>query len=246
VLTNSLAEYHEKLRVQLDTWAARPASEGRFVAMGGNNLPEAWQVDDVVLKSYCGDGKYQISCKEGALVEEAAARGLAWTMILGEDNYVDTRKIEAFLVSKDPKEPVAYGVVGCGAGKGKGCDVPEFQTHGGFCGGGGYVLSRAALQALNGTRAFYDDRMSWPGDMTTSCLLYKHGVRMENIGHDMHANRIRSADVLKDTVRTGFSTLHYLQPEQMRWVHAIASNASEAEAARLESFARSQWPRDLD
>jgi hypothetical protein len=143
---------------------------------------------------------------------------------------------------------INYGIVGCGAGQGEFCqDVPAFQTHGGFCGGGGYFLSRAALQALNGTRDFYDDRMSWPGDMTTSCLLYKHGVRMEHpLGQDMHANRIRSADELKDTARTGFLTLHYLQPADMRWVHAIASNASEAEAARLESFARSQWPRDSD
>jgi len=236
VLTNSLAEYHEKLKAQLETWAARPASEGRFVAVGGKNLPEMWQVDDVVLKSYCGDGKDQISCKEGAVVEETAARGPAWAVILGEDNYADTRSIEAFLASKNPEEPVAYGSVGCGVGLF--CeDVPEFHTQGGFCGGAGYFLSRAALRALSDTRAFYHDKQSWPGDMTTSCLLYKHGVRLENIDHGMHGWSIDSEQELKDTVRTGFWTLHYLRPAEMRWVHAIASNASDAEAARLESLA---------
>lgn len=235
VLTTSLAKYHEKLKAQLETWAAHPASEGRFVAVGGNNLPEAWQVDDVVLRSNCGDASEQISCKEGAVVEETAARGPAWAVILGEDNYVDTRRVEAFLASKNPDEPVAYGALGCGAGLF--CkDVPEFSTAGGFCGGAGYFLSRAALQALAGTRQFYHDHMSWYGDMTTSCLLYKHGVRMENVDHDMHANN-ESEEELKGTVRAGFWTLHYLRPAEMRWVHAIASNSSEAEAARLESIA---------
>ncbi|CAK0865504.1 unnamed protein product [Prorocentrum cordatum] len=237
VLTSSLAKYHEKLEAQLATWAARPAGEGRFAAVGSNDLPEEWQVDGVVLKSNCGDGMDQISCKEGAVVKETAARGAAWAVILGDDNYVDTGKVEAFLGSKDPEELVAYGVVGCGKGTPYCQDVPDFQARGGFCGGGGYFLSKAALQALAGERSFYHDRMSWPGDMTTSCLLYKHGVRIENVQHGMYANPFDSEAKLDDTVRSGFWTLHYLQPSQMRWVHGIASNASEAETAELESRA---------
>merc|ERR1719356_1265948 len=54
IFTSAIPKYHEALLAQLETWAARPAAQGRYVAVGGNNYPAEWEGSNV-LRSDCRD-----------------------------------------------------------------------------------------------------------------------------------------------------------------------------------------------
>jgi len=238
IFTSAIPRYHESLLTQLDTWAARPAAQGRYVAVGGDNYPDDWQSKNV-LRSECRDDMAGISCKEATLLSEGAARGADWLYIIGEDNYVNTKNVEKWLEDKDPDSAVAYGIVGCG--RGLFCqDVAAYNAHGGFCGGGGYIISRAALQSLlaNGAPALHEiyDATSWPNDMTTSCQLRRHGVRLET-AEDMLGWPVFGIAEYERIARSGFLSAHYLRPDVMRWFHAEVEGAAESVKKQLEDKA---------
>jgi len=238
IFTSAIPRYHEALLAQLDTWAARPAAQGRYVAVGGSNYPEEWQGSNV-LRSECGDDMKSISCKEATLLAEGASRGADWIYVIGEDNYVHTDRVDRFLSSKDPDTAVAFGTIGCG--KGLYCrDSEGFNEYGGFCGGGGYIISRAALQRLltGGAPALHSvyDRTPWPNDMMTSCQLRKHEVVLSNVGN-MYGFPIVDIDDYKGMARGDFLTLHYLRPATMRWFHAHLHGASKHVTHSLEEAA---------
>merc|ERR1719401_2763350 len=115
IFTSKIPKYHDNLLTQLATWAERPAREGRYVAVGGNDYPLEWQRNGTILASTCPDEMNGIACKEATLLAEGAARGAAWLVISGEDNYVNTRMVDRALQDKDPNELVTYGCPGCGA-----------------------------------------------------------------------------------------------------------------------------------
>merc|ERR1719356_1235511 len=115
IFTSAIPRYHEALLSQLETWAERPAKQGRYVAVGGNDYPDEWQGKNV-LRSECDDRMPGISCKEATLLAEGAARGADWLYVIGEDNYVHTEHLENWLADKDPDAAIAYGAVGCGRG----------------------------------------------------------------------------------------------------------------------------------
>ncbi|CAK0872155.1 unnamed protein product [Prorocentrum cordatum] len=225
--------YREKLEAQLETWAARPAAEGRYVAVGGENYPDAWQSGSM-LKSNCGDDMTSISCKEATLLAEGAARGAEWLVVVGEDNFVYTHHVEAFLEDKDPATAVAYGRVGCG--RGLFCHDNEFfSTFGGFCGGAGYIISRAALQRLvaDGAPALHRvyDKTANPNDMTTSCELARHGTRLHHTAGmngfplfmlQQYAGAAQSGEIL---------TSHYVPPAAMRRAVLSASRAGAGDGS---------------
>jgi len=238
IFTSAIPRYHEALLAQLDTWAARPAAQGRYVAVGGSNYPEEWQGSNV-LRSECGDDMKSISCKEATLLAEGASRGADWIYVIGEDNYVHTGHVEEFLSDKDPSAAVAYGGVGCG--KGKFCrDVKAYEEGGGFCGGQGYIISRAALQLLlaDGAPALHAiyDKSAWPNDMTTSCQLRRHGVRLET-AEDMLGWPVFGIAEYERIARSGFLSAHYLRPDVMRWFHAEVEGAAESVKKQLEDKA---------
>jgi len=238
IFTSAIPKYHDALLTQLDTWAARPAAEGRYVAVGGNNYPKDWQGSSV-LTSECGDGMGSISCKEATLLAEGAARGADWLVVTGEDNYVQTSHVEEFLSGKDPDATIAYGSVGCGIGLF--CRDDElFETSGGLCGGSGYIISRAALQLLlaDGAPALHAtyDKSTWPNDMTTSCQLRKHGVRLEDAEGMLGFAWFMITD-LERIAHSGFLTAHYLKPPVMRWLHAEVEGAAVSVRKQLEEEA---------
>ncbi|CAK0843442.1 unnamed protein product [Prorocentrum cordatum] len=238
IFTSASEKYHDGLLAELGTWAEVPARQGRFVAVGGSNYPDEWQTKNV-LKSECGDSMESISCKEATLLAEGAARGADWLYVIGEDNYVHTKRIEEFLSDKDPDSVIAYGTVGCG--KGIYCtDDDGFTEEGGFCGGGGYIISRGALQRLlaNGAPELHEiyDATPWPNDMTTSCQLRKHEVVLSNVGN-MYGFPIVDIDDYKGMARGDFLTLHYLRPATMRWFHAHLHGASKHVTHSLEEAA---------
>jgi len=238
IFTSAIPRYHEALLSQLESWAERPAKQGRYVAVGGDNYPDDWQSKNV-LRSECRDDMAGISCKEATLLSEGAARGADWLYIIGEDNYVNTKNVEKWLEDKDPDSAVAYGIVGCG--RGLFCqDVAAYNAHGGFCGGGGYIISRAALQSLlaNGAPALHEiyDATSWPNDMTTSCQLRRHGVRLET-AEDMLGWPVFGIAEYERIARSGFLSAHYLRPDVMRWFHAEVEGAAESVKKQLEDKA---------
>jgi len=238
IFTSAIPKYHEALLTQLDTWAARPAAQGRYVAVGGKNYPKEWQGSSV-LRSECGDDMPSISCKEATLLAEGAARGADWLVVTGEDNYVQTSSVEEFLSDKDPDAAIAYGSVGCG--KGLFCrDAELFETSGGLCGGSGYIISRAALQLLladgaRGLHAVYDGT-PWPNDMTTSCQLRKHGVRLEDAPGMLGFAWFMITDYER-IAHSGFLSAHYLRPSVMRWFHAEVEGAADSVKKQLEESA---------
>jgi len=238
IFTSAIPRYHEALLAQLDTWAARPAAQGRYVAVGGNNYPEEWQGSNI-LRSECEDGMRSISCKEATLLAEGAARGADWMYITGEDNYVHTGNVEEFLSDKDPNDAVAYGGVGCG--KGKFCrDVQAYEEGGGFCGGEGYIISRAALQRLlaDGAPALHAiyDKTPWPNDMTTSCQLRKRDVRLAN-GRSMYGNPFWKITDYMGMAHSDFLCGHYMTPPLMRFMHAEVTGAPDSVKGPLEKKA---------
>mmetsp|Transcript_11997 Transcript_11997/g.32140 ORF Transcript_11997/g.32140 Transcript_11997/m.32140 type:complete len:340 (-) Transcript_11997:6-1025(-) len=238
IFTSAIEKYHDSLLAELDTWAEVPAKQGRFVAVGGSNYPDEWQTKNV-LRSECGDSMQSISCKEATLLAEGAARGADWLYVIGEDNYVHTKRIEEFLSDKDPDSVIAYGTVGCG--KGIYCtDDDGFTEEGGFCGGGGYIISRGALQRLlaNGAPELHEiyDATPWPNDMTTSCQLRRHGVRLET-AEDMLGWPVFGIAEYERIARSGFLSAHYLRPDVMRWFHAEVEGAAESVKKQLEDKA---------
>jgi len=242
IFTSAIPRYHEALLAQLDTWAARPAAQGRYVAVGGSNYPEEWQGSNV-LRSECGDDMKSISCKEATLLAEGASRGADWMYVIGEDNYVHTGRVEEFLSDKDPSANVAYGVVGCG--KGSFCvDNEAYNSHGGICGGSGYIISRTALQRLlaGGAPALHAvyDKTPWPNDMTTSCQLRKHGADLL-LAENMYGFPIADLDEFEGFARQGsFLTVHYVHPDTMRWFHALneGSRAAVLQPLQKKAFDR--------
>jgi hypothetical protein len=238
IFTSAIPKYHEALLTQLDTWAARPASQGRYVAVGGKNYPEEWQGSNV-LRSECRDDMDGISCKEATLLAECAARGADWLLVTGEDNYVQTSRVEEFLSDKDPDAAIAFGDVRCGTGLY--CrDSEVFERSGGFCGGSGYIISRAALHLLladgaPGLHAIYDNS-TWPNDMTTSCALRKRDVRLEN-ATDMLGWPIFGITDYERVAHSGFLTAHYIMPPVMRWLHAVVEGAADSVRRQLEEKA---------
>jgi hypothetical protein len=222
IFTSAIPKYRVKLEAQLETWAARPAAEGRYVAVGGKNYPDAWQSGSI-LRSGCGDDMSSISCKEATLLAEGAARGADWLVVVGEDNYVYTRHVEAYLKDRDPDTAIAYGSAGCG--RGKYCrDSAYFNMYGGLCGGAGYIISRAALQLLvaDGAPALHKvyDNTANPNDMTTSCELVRHGARLRH-QPGMHGTPMFMIQQYFNAAHGDeILTSHYLSPALMRWLHA--------------------------
>lgn len=222
IFTSKGEAFHEKVIAQLDTWAAAPAAEGRYVAVGGKDYPTEWQNGSVVLRSECEDDILSISCKEATLLAEGAARGADWLVVVGEDQYVHTGHVEEAMKSKNPDEAVAYGSIGCG--KGLYChENLWFEKHGGFCGGCGYIISRAALQKLlvdgaPSLHAVYDN-ITWPNDMTTSCQLRKHGSELRVL-EGLYGYPMVERVEYQGMARSDFLTAHYLNPTALRWMHA--------------------------
>eukprot|EP00929_Paragymnodinium_shiwhaense_P002698 TRINITY_DN10299_c1_g1_i3.p1 TRINITY_DN10299_c1_g1~~TRINITY_DN10299_c1_g1_i3.p1 ORF type:complete len:314 (+),score=69.59 TRINITY_DN10299_c1_g1_i3:146-1087(+) len=144
IFTSSVEKYHENLLAEMDTWAAQPHREGRFVAMGGASYPDAWKEEGVIMSTPCCDAVNCLACKEVHLLLAAAERKAKWVVLLGEDNWVNTEGLERALAAYNTSTPMAVGVVGCGKGLRQYCR--PVVEEGGFCGGCGYAPRRRRLR----------------------------------------------------------------------------------------------------
>jgi len=238
VMTNARPEYRAKLQTQLETWASGLPAQRRFFAVAGRGAPDN-EAAGLIVEDRCPDDMSGLACKEERLLEEGYARGAAWFVILGEDNYVDTARLEETLAKRSAggSEPLVLGVIGCG----KGIDFcAEVDRDGGLCGGGGYAISRAALEAVmaQGSGALRQEFgvRPLPGDMATSCALRRRGVSLGALD-GLLAFRHEKLAEFQGVLRQGPLTLHYLTPDAMRWVHASLQGQPDAAVKELEAAA---------
>ncbi|CAE7683094.1 unnamed protein product [Symbiodinium necroappetens] len=105
----------------------------------------------------CGNDHSRALCCKTGYALQLAYRWLddfAWFFVLDDDTYVNIGNLRQSLSTFSALEPQALGVLGCGPGF---CE----DGQGGFCGGGGYALSKAALGVImvNSTSTFQLDLM---------------------------------------------------------------------------------------
>lgn len=122
-----------------------------------------------------------ICCRTARSLALAAERigNRSWVFVVDDDTYVHTGNLERILSDFDASQPLALGMTKCGTGH---CD----DGLGGFCGGGGYAISKPALQMMIGDsrEAFEREYLEIAGspigeafdDVSTTCLLRRRKV----------------------------------------------------------------------
>mmetsp|Transcript_50557 Transcript_50557/g.94417 ORF Transcript_50557/g.94417 Transcript_50557/m.94417 type:complete len:427 (+) Transcript_50557:86-1366(+) len=189
----------------------------------------------VLAANKCGnDHSDQLVCKAGYALQFAhqAADNFSWIFLLDDDIYVNRQNIHKALESKDASQKIALGIPGCG---GQFCD-----KHGGFCGGGGIVISRLALAEIMqpSPEAFQRDMMthlakepsgqSW-ADISISCVLRRHGVPLEFL-KGLYGWKVDGAPIPRSVLNAGYMkaitqrdplpiTFHYISTMQMLAIH---------------------------
>lgn len=237
VMTNNRPDYKQKIQAQLDTWAAGPSSDGRFVAVTG--IGNGQPLDSPYVNvSACPDSWEGVTCKEERIMEIGYANGVDWLMVLGEDNYVDTLSLEQQLTHAKTSEPMVLGMIGKNSNLKTFC--PQFPKQ--LFGGGGYALNKAALQKLFSdgqevVRAEYKGS-SWVryGDLVTSCALQRRGIALTKM-RGLVPSLIMAEHQLEALIKKKPLTYHYMTPESMRWVHAMLMRKSATEIEALKSAA---------
>jgi len=238
VFTTAIPKYRKRLEAVMSTWGAKPKSEGRFYVVGGRTYPSQWQEPGLVVGAQdCQDEMLGNSCKEASLIAEAAKRNVSWLVVTGEDNYVDSARIEAVLRKMDPAVPAALGCLGCGK------NIPQYgkfvQSDGGFCGGCGEVISQGALQLLaaRGRSALiHEYGTETQCDMSTSRALRERGIPLTSFPGELSGFPIISRKEIERS--SGVMIFHYVMPAAMRWLHALRTgNGDEKELHSLSSLA---------
>lgn len=177
--------YETRLPSILKTWAS-PLDRSSLLIVGDQELK-----DPVVhaANGCLSDHHVGLTCKTGHSLALAAEQigDRSWVFVIDDDVYVNTSNLEGLLKERDASALVALGIPGCG--------TPHCDDHqGGFCGGGGYALSRAALKALvdkptatefqnellDMTKVYYPGETPWD-DITTTCLMKRRGITVERI-----------------------------------------------------------------
>lgn len=242
VMTNGQPAYQAKLLAQIDTWAYGLPERGRFFAVAGKGAEQVKRAG-LIVEERCSDGRGGIACKEERLLEEGYLRKPEWFVILGEDNYVNSSRMEDELRQESmmyPDTPRVVGLLGCGQDTGdRFC--AEVSQKGGLCGGGSYAINRAAMEALfhNGQDALRQEYAAYgpsPGDMASSCSLMRRGVAMGQIG-GLAGNRIERKVEFKHVLQGKPAVLHYCTPDVMRWVSAWMTERPATEVQSLEAAA---------
>lgn len=188
IFTSPLPRYAAQLDAVLNTWGAEVYPQ-KLLVVGVRGFNPA--SPDVIYKlaPRCKDGHVNnegISCKEATLLAEGYRSGADWVVVLGSDNYVFPRNFERELRSRNPERPQILALWGCGVGY---CE----DKKGGLCGGGGYAISRSALDSLIGKqphagKRFVSESMQtaktscgfW-SDMVTSCLARRHNIEQVDL-----------------------------------------------------------------
>jgi len=182
----------------------------------------------------CGnDHSAQLTCKTGVALQRAHEQlgNFSWIFVVDDDLYLHVANVHRVLSDFDPSKSIALGIVGCG---------PHLCPGGGFCGGGGYALSRPAVEKImaQGELAFQKDLMehlakeksgqAWD-DISVSCLLRRHGIPLLQI-KGLYGWVLQGAQRNKSSLNSEYIkaihqtkplplTFHYVSPQQIREIH---------------------------
>ena len=233
VLRSGHQNYKTRLPVVMETWGQEVNSTlaDGLIMVGDSAWPS--HKPPIIPAKICGnDHSRELCCKTGYALMMAAEHleEFSWFFVVDDDMYVHLENAERVLSKYNPHELIALGIPGCGPGFCR-------DRKGGFCGGGGYAISRASLRKLmtGSAEGFHKDLMknlaqeksgqAWD-DISVSCSLKRngiklllikglHGWRIEGKGKPLnfgYEKAIRSKDPLP-------ITFHYLSPDMMRAIH---------------------------
>lgn len=242
--------YDTRLPSIMKTWASTLDSSALLI-VGDKHL----QNPTVHAATGCGtDHHVGLTCKTGHSLALAAEKigSRPWAFLIDDDVYVNTSNLEDLLKKHDPTRLIALGIPGCGA--------PHCDDHqGGFCGGGGYALSRAALKALvdrptptdfhnellDMTKVFYPGEVPWD-DITTTCLMKRRGITVEKID-GLYGWRLPDSSTaapdgkLSQQTKTAIHssnplplTFHYIAPQEMYTIHNQFLNPGSEDLSLLQ------------
>jgi len=217
--------YGTRVRSILDTWAA-DLDKSSLLFVGDTEAEDPTRVEAA---TGCATDHWAGLCCKTAVSLSLALQHMGsrkWLMVLDDDVYANPAKIEHALLKHNASSKLAMGIVGCGAGT-----LCKDKT-GGFCGGGGYAISRPALEALVGggagpqAAAFqrrYMDFTSSPfgqniDDVSTTCLLKQEGVKIEGL-RGLYGWRLKEGgdfdldeqELYRNKIKEGALTFHYIQ-----------------------------------
>jgi len=240
VFTSPLPKYAEQMKAVTDTWAKDVAPQKLLVVGVKGDAP------GITYKQapMCQDGHINnpgISCKEATLLSTGYAMSADWVVVVGSDNYVFPKNMEERLEKEDKNKPQILAIFGCGGGKY--CE----DGKGGICGGGGYAISKAALEKMVGkgpdaAQKFIQESMQcastvgggW-SDQVTSCIARRSGVSEVNLDGlygwklcDAGAmecpfeQNVYRDKILSTTPKT--LTFHYIGPPEMYRIHKMVQD----------------------
>lgn len=220
IQTSPKPPYAARLAAILKTWAKDLSPDQLQII--GTDAPKSKKgtVSDLAGKAHwdsaplCLDSHEWNSCKDATGIVEAMGVFPQWLVLVGDDNYVDTKNMEEVLDRKDPDIPVIFGVKGCGANTCPG------RTGIGLCGGAGQIFSRGALMELmrGGRFEFLEEHErvrklvgNW-GDVATACVAAnrKNPIPIELLP-GLHGWKLNKHDMIV-ALKNKPLTFHYVSP----------------------------------
>jgi len=217
----------ENVAAVLSTWGQQVAPN-RIQIIGGNGLRTRVLSRNMdksarfVSANGCADSHAGGVCKDAIGLSQAWKSDADWVVLLGVDNYVVTKQLEAALADMDPQEPVLLGLTGCSRA---GCTPPGAVA---VCGGGGQVFSRGALQMLfsGGEQPFLASVAQQApacgmfGDVTNSRIAFTHGVKIRRVPWVVHPWR-KTVSAMSADLNSANPALvfHYITPDAMRGLY---------------------------
>lgn len=240
VFTSPLPKYAQQMQAVIDTWA-NDVPPQKLLVVGVNGTAPGVTYKQAPM---CPDGHVTnpgISCKEATLLTTGYKLGADWVVVVGSDNYVFPRNFEERLAREDANKAQILAIWGCGGGA-------YCEDHkSGLCGGGGYAISRAALDKMVGdgkdaSRKFIQESMQtastvggyW-SDQVTSCIARRRGVKEVDLT-GLYGWKVcpRGAMVCafdeaayKDKITSTNPktlTFHYIDPKDMRTIHKMKND----------------------
>jgi len=241
IFTSPKPKYAAQLQAVEETWAKQvPPQRLVVVGVNGSNPDIAYRHAPL-----CQDGHVNnpgISCKEATLLSTGHELGADWVVVLGSDNYVFPKRFNEVLEHADKKIPQILAIWGCGEGK-------YCKDHkSGICGGGGYAISRAALDAMMGqgvdaAQRFIQESMhqastiggGW-SDQVTSCIARRHHVKEVPL-KGLYGWKLCETGTLSCPFNEAVYeehalyddpkalTFHYVNPEMMHRIHDMVQKS---------------------
>ena len=199
-----------------------------------------------------------LTCLEANAHTEIMNRtDFSWLLVVDDDTYVVIDRLTNLLDTLDPRRLHAFGVPGCGnCGGGRK----------GFCGGGGYFLSRQSLLHMAGmsdvsggrvlasvSQAFVSHFMEEPDniwcDVRFACVAQDKGLRLVDV-KGMYGNHIEDGKSLSQIIRLKKEdppalVFHLVRnASYMERIHRMVVEMAAQRPNSMKKFVEPRWPKD--